>query len=148
MARLKTGQRITISGGKYDGHTGTILKINNIRHKVEVDEVGIGWVTRSLCSLIPEDQPTLSRDKDRNSSRLSATVDSFPRVSPTHIPNMSDSTDTGRSLEPRHSSDVTTQVLLDLLANSIAVMNLNDDHIDEWTQQLRERIIYFCHGTL
>jgi hypothetical protein len=61
---------------------------------------------------------------------------------------MSDSTDTERSSEPRHSPDVTTQVLLDLLANSIAVMNLNDDHIDEWTQQLRERIIYFCHGTL
>jgi hypothetical protein len=37
-----------------------------------------------------------------------------------------------------HGSEVTSQVLMDLLANSIAIMRLDDTHVDEWMQMLRE----------
>jgi hypothetical protein len=35
---------------------------------------------------------------------------------------------------------------MDLLANSIAIMCLDDADVDEWMQMLRERAVYFCHG--
>jgi hypothetical protein len=50
------------------------------------------------------------------------------------------------SSSPRNRHEATTQVLLDLLANSIAIMKINDNQIDNWTQQLHDRIIHFRHG--
>jgi hypothetical protein len=59
---------------------------------------------------------------------------------------VSDSSTTSYPSSPRNGNEVTTQLLLDLLANSIAIMNIDDDHIDDWTQQLHDRIIHFRHG--
>jgi hypothetical protein len=127
--------------------TGTIQKINNVRHQVEIDDIGIGWVTRSYCNRTTEAQPILLCHKHRNLSRLFSSDSPAPQPTSIRIPDMSDSSTTDNSTESRYGSEVTTQVLLNLLANLITNMILDDDHIDDWTSQLRERIIHFHHDT-
>jgi ribosomal protein L24 len=65
MAQLKAGHHVYIHGGKYNGKKGTILKINKVRHQVEIDHVSIGWITRTSCTPIHEvlqpDNQNLSR---------------------------------------------------------------------------------------
>jgi ribosomal protein L24 len=139
-ARLKEGHRVQITGGKYDGKRGTILKINRVRHQVEVDNVGIGWITHTFCSRITEVQ-TMPR-----SSRLSTTRSTKSCLNVTNIMEVSDASTTSLSSSPWPELDMSTQVLLDLLANSIAIMSIDDNNIDEWTQQLQDRIIHFRQG--
>jgi hypothetical protein len=50
------------------------------------------------------------------------------------------------SVEVQHGPEITTQVLIDLITHSIANMNLDNHHVDEWTLQLRTWIIHFRHG--
>jgi hypothetical protein len=132
MTRLKAGHHITIAGGKYIGRTGTILTINNVCHQVKIDDIGIGWVTCSYCNCTTEAQPILLiRHKDRSSSRLLSSDSPTPQPTLIRIPDMSDSTTTGNSRESRYGSEVTTQVLLNLLAHLTAIMSLDYDHIDD-----------------
>jgi hypothetical protein len=51
------------------------------------------------------------------------------------------------SIESYHGTKVTSQVLMDLLAHSIATMQLKDTQIDEWTQQLRLQVNHFSIGS-
>jgi ribosomal protein L24 len=154
MAKLKAGHRVNITGGKYNGKDGTIIKINNVRHQVEVDSIGLGWVTRTYCTRILEQKETTPRhhDSNQNTSRLSTISPHTNRPSSIIVPNVSDASTAGNtSVELRHGPEVTTQVLMDLLAKSIATMHISetthmsDDQIDEWTRQLRTQIIHFRH---
>jgi hypothetical protein len=128
-----------------NGRNGTIIKINNVRHQVEIDNIGLSWVTRTFCTRIPE---PLSRPlplQGRNPSRL--LNQSSPSSRPTSVCVSDESSTTDNtSVEVRHGPETTTQVLIDLLAHSIADMNLDDHHVDKWTLQLRPRIIHFRHG--
>jgi hypothetical protein len=156
IVRLRAGHRVKINAGKYNGKNGTIIKINNVRHQVKVDTIGLGWVTRTFCTLILEPKETSPRHKvnNRNPSRPlhhSPTANRPPLVI---VPDTSDTSTTGStSVESRHGPKVTMQVLLDLLANLIATMHIgdtmpiSDDQIDEWTRQLRPRIIHFRHNS-
>lgn len=136
MSRLSEGDRIQITGGKYNGRRGTVLKINRVRHQINVDDIGIGWVTRTFCSRILE--VTTEPITPPRTSRLSS-----------HHNIIEDATEDSTndySAVPRNGTDITSQVLMDLLAKSIAMMNLDDERIEEWTQQLHDRIIHFRHG--
>jgi hypothetical protein len=54
----------------------------------------------------------------------------------------------GSTVEYLHGPKVTSQVLMDLLANSIAIMRLDDARVDEWTNLFRDRVRHFRHGTI
>jgi hypothetical protein len=51
------------------------------------------------------------------------------------------------SIESYHGNEVTSQVLMDLLAQSIASMHLKDAQIDEFARQLRIRVDHFRSGS-
>jgi ribosomal protein L24 len=165
MSLLSEGDRTQITGGKYNGRRGTVLKINRVRHQINVDDIGIGWVTRTFCSRIIE--VTTEPITPPRTSRLSShhningtnvwkeaigkelaqinEYETFRVLNDDEYLTTEDSTN-DYSAVPRHGTDVTSQVLMDLLAKSIAMMNLDDEHIEEWTQQLHDRIIHFRHG--
>ncbi len=138
MIRLKEGHRIQITGGKYDGKRGTIIKLNRVRHQVEVDDHGNGWVTRTFCSRIVEVQT--EQITPPRKSRLSH----YQSYDPPTAPNVTEiASDTSTA---SISTALRLEVLMDLLATSIAGMNIEDHQIDEWTEQLHDKIIQIRHG--
>jgi hypothetical protein len=116
----KPGDRIQITGGKYEGKSGKIIKVNTIRHQVELDD-GIICLIDRTCIQEEELQEIPSGD----------------------LPDASASTSTD-SDDSSYPPDVTRRVLLDVLARSIASMD--DVFITGWEQQLRAQIMHYRHG--
>ena len=52
---LQAGDHVYISGGVYAEQSGTIFSINQYKHRVNVDAVGLRFVARQFCILIEED---------------------------------------------------------------------------------------------
>jgi hypothetical protein len=152
MARCglhKKGACLKVSAGTtHKGKIGTIHKANLVRHTVLFNNGDTGFIQRSYC-LFLETGPTggtpVRGHQDRRSeSRMSKLSSSFSDTSPTpcpstvSVPDLSDTSTAGNSsVKSHHGSKVTMQVLMDLLDNSIAIMCLDNAHVDEcWTQQL------------
>jgi ribosomal protein L24 len=143
----KKGARIRVLRGKHNGKTGTIAKANPMRHVVIFDDGQSGYVQRSNCYFFPDDSPAKIHQEGRVISSTTPLKTSPARHASNVIQDLSQSSTIDRpSLEFLHGSEVTSQVLVDLLANTLANMRLGDDDVDEWTQHLRDRIIYFRHS--
>jgi hypothetical protein len=124
MTLLKKGHGI-----KLQVANTTILKINNVQHRVDIDNVGISYVDHLYSSLLPEISPTMLHHQDRNMTSLLFSVSPAPCLALIHILDTSDSS-SDSSKESRHDTKVTMRLLLDLLTNSIAIMSI-DNNIDE-----------------
>ncbi len=168
MARLnmhKKGARITVNAGIHKGKIGTIKKVNLMRHSVVFEDGNAGLVQRSYCSFLeyPDSHvgTNTARDASRRMSRLSnqdteaqpsarSTVAATDRQLGVEVPrNLQHaivSVDSS-SIESYHGNEVTSQVLMDLLAQSIASMHLKDAQIDEFAQQLCIRVDHFRSGS-
>jgi hypothetical protein len=125
----RKGACIRATHGSHKGKVGTIQKVNLVCHLVVYNNGAIGFVQQNYCILI---KPTPS---------------SAPRPSIDSIPDLSSMLSTDNSyVESCHGSEVTSQVLMDLLTNSIAVMQLDDTQVNEWVLQLHDQINHFHHG--
>jgi hypothetical protein len=153
----RKGASIRVTHGTHKGKTGTIQKVNLVRHSVIFENGDTGFVQRTYCDFIESaslngntGQPDKRSNSTSRTSRLSSTISkpsSIPHTSVDSVPDLSSMLSNDNSYaESRHGSEVTSQVLLDLLANSIASMHLEDSQVDEWALQLHDRITYFRHG--
>jgi hypothetical protein len=170
--RLHTrGARILVTAGVHQGKTGTIKKANPMRHSVIFANGTKGLVLRSYCSFVehPDSLPgkTNATVTLHRMSRLSSpTTDTEAQLIVHSVVAATDQTDhssldrddygspingvfsvASSSVESYHGTEVTSQVLVDLLARSIASMQLEDTQIDEWTHQLRRRVTHFRSGS-
>jgi hypothetical protein len=146
------GARIRVLQGTHKGKIGTILKVNPLRHTVTFKNGDVGYVQRSFCFFMnPEDSsPRSPQDgtPQPSTTRLLSTTtnpDTLPQTPEVSMTDRSGSfTFDGSTVESRHGSEVTSQVLMDLLANLIALMHLDDERVEEWTNLLRDRVNHFC----
>ena len=117
---LQAGDRVFISGGVYVEQTGTIFQINQYRHRVNVNGIGLRFVSHHFCVLIEEEDNDDDDDDDDNIDDEST--------------NSRQDYDMGGS--------VTTLVLVDLLAHSILEADVPGDPL-YWMQHLSDRLEYF-----
>jgi hypothetical protein len=143
------------SSGTHKGKIRTIHKANLVKHGyIVLFNDDTGFIQRWSYCIFLETGPTgtpVRGHQDRifqsRRSRLSSSfLDTSPAPHPltASVPNLSDTSTAGNSssVKSRHWSEVT----MDLLTHSIAIMRLVDAHVDEWTQQLCARITYFRQG--
>jgi hypothetical protein len=167
----KKGARIIVTVGVHQGKTRTIKKANPMRHSVIFANGDKGLVLGSYCSFMKYSDGLLGKSDaqaaPRRMSRLSSpNTDTEAQLIAHSVVATTDRTDhssldrgeygspingmlsvDSSSVESYHGTKVTSQVLMDLLAHSIATMQLEDTQIDEWTQQLRLRVNPFRIGS-
>jgi hypothetical protein len=149
--RHMKGSRFKVNAGEHIGMTGATIKANPIRHWVAFDDGFLGFVLCSYCDFIKNELAAAPGDQvRRNAPRMSRLSNSSSKTTPI-LPVVSklldlSSADDNSTVVYGHDSKVTSQVLLHLLANSLANMQLDDAHIHAWMNQLRDCIYILCHG--
>jgi hypothetical protein len=115
---------------------------------VVFDDGFLGFVNRSYYNFIEDETAVTSTNQDRRTAprKMSRLSDSSSENN--HLPSVSDRIELSlvddSTVEYGHDSIMTPEVLLHLLAKSIAKMQLDDAHIAEWMNQLCDRIKNLC----
>ena len=52
MARIGKNDRVKITGGKYEGRLGKVLKVNVTRHQVKLEDHGVHFILVDFCELV------------------------------------------------------------------------------------------------
>jgi hypothetical protein len=143
---------VQVNAGKHKGKTGATINANPMRDWVAFDDNFLGFILCSYCDFLENELTVAPRNQVRRTaprtSRLSDSSSKTPPISPgvsellLDLSLMADDS----TVEYSHDSEVTSQVHLHLLANSLANMQLDNAHINAWMNQLRDPIYMLCHG--
>ena len=116
---LQASDRVYISSGVYAEQTGTIFSINQYHHRVNVDAMGLHFVSRQFCILIEEDD---ENDNDNDDD--------------------DDDESTNSRQDYNMGGALMMLVLVDLLMHSILEGDVPVDPL-YWMQQLLDRLEHF-----
>ncbi len=147
-SNLREGDRIVITGGKYNGNTAIIRRVNRTRHwvKMEPELPGNYFIAAGLCFKLPSAPRVLVEELEVvDPPPQEGNVPGDEEEEPGDEGGEEEEESSEEGLSNRFGGQLATRFLIDLLAQSIATLGPeNLESLEEWMNVLRERILHYC----